>query len=562
MKKEIWTTFTILVLILCCLLFIQKDKLYKVVDVVSPVEIVFDGGNFKYSDLDCFDSEYTHKNKELAEKLNITETEAFILGNLGKYWAVNLLKGRYVYFIKGQDIVYLKRSYREKFNYSGYCLNDSKPCYDYGFNKKIEEIRRAKYVVFDIDNEKAYEPSDSLVRNLKHYILIRKYNVPKNVTVNYSVQRQGQTKAYVDMGKIKVFFTDSTLKLKPDRNCDSSVCREILTNINNAKETIDMAIYGYSRTPAIEKALIAAIERGVKVRLVYDMNPSGQNIYPNTDIITKIISDNKSDIGSIEANSIMHNKFYIFDNKILITGSANLSHTDMSGFNSNVIAVIESEEIAQMYKKEFEQMYGGRFHNAKSIYQNKRVNLSGTNVEVYFSPKDKGIGNAVIPLINNAKKYIYIPVFVLTDRKTTEALIRAKNRGVDVRMIIDALNASVQHSKHKELRQGGIPVKTENYAGKMHSKSMIIDDEYTIIGSMNFSNSGENKNDENMLVIQNPEITKAYKEFFLYQWNKIDDKWLKLNARAEGKDSIGSCTDGLDNNYDGLTDLDDPACKP
>jgi len=140
-------------------------------------------------------------------------------------------------------------------------------------------------------------------------------------------------------------------------------------------------------------------------------------------------------------------------------------------------------------------------------------------------------------------------------------LIAAKKRGVDVRIIIDALNASVEHSKHKELRNGGILVKTENYAGKMHSKSMIIDDKYTVVGSMNFSYSGENKNDENLLVIQNPQMTKAYKEFFLYQWDRIDDKWLKLNARAEGKDSIGSCSDGLDNNYDGLTDMEDPACR-
>ena len=95
----------------------------------------------------------------------------------------------------------------------------------------------------------------------------------------------------------------------------------------------------------------------------------------------------------------------------------------------------------------------------------------------------------------------------------------------------------------------------------MHSKSMIIDDKYTIIGSMNFSYSGENKNDENLIVIKNSEITKQYKDFFLYQWSRIDDKWLKLNARAEGKDSIGSCTDGLDNNYDGLIDTDDPACR-
>ena len=78
---------------------------------------------------------------------------------------------------------------------------------------------------------------------------------------------------------------------------------------------------------------------------------------------------------------------------------------------------------------------------------------------------------------------------------------------------------------------------------------------------MNFSYSGENKNDENLVVITDMKIAKAYKEFFLYQWSRIDDRWLKLNARAEGKDSIGSCSDGLDNNYDGLTDMEDPACR-
>ena len=90
---------------------------------------------------------------------------------------------------------------------------------------------------------------------------------------------------------------------------------------------------------------------------------------------------------------------------------------------------------------------------------------------------------------------------------------------------------------------------------------MIVDDKYTIIGSMNFSNSGENKNDENIVLIEDPEIAKFYKDFFLYQWNKIDDKWLYKNVRAESKESLGSCYDGLDNNYDGLTDLEDPACK-
>ena len=257
----------------------------------------------------------------------------------------------------------------------------------------------------------------------------------------------------------------------------------------------------------------------------------------------------------------MHNKFYIFDNKTVITGSANLSHTDMSGYNTNSVIVINSEDIAKIYTAEFEQMYGGKFHLDKSKTERKLINLGNTILDIYFSPQDKSLKNGVIPLINKAQKYIYIPTFLLTDKKVTESLINAKKRGVEIKIIVDALNASAIHSKHKELRENGVLVKTENYAGKMHSKSMIIDDTYTVIGSMNFSNSGENKNDENLVIIKDTDIAKFYKNFFLYQWGRIDDKWLKLNARAEGKDSIGSCSDGIDNNYDGLTDMKDPACK-
>jgi phosphatidylserine/phosphatidylglycerophosphate/cardiolipin synthase-like enzyme len=95
-------------------------------------------------------------------------------------------------------------------------------------------------------------------------------------------------------------------------------------------------------------------------------------------------------------------------------------------------------------------------------------NLKNNNLKIYFSPQDKSITNAILPIIKNAQKYIYIPTFVLTEKRITEELIKAKQRGVDVKIIIDALNASIHHSKHNELRAGGLLVKTENYAGKMH----------------------------------------------------------------------------------------------
>ena len=142
-----------------------------------------------------------------------------------------------------------------------------------------------------------------------------------------------------------------------------------------------------------------------------------------------------------------------------------------------------------------------------------------------------------------------------------DALVNAKKRGVKVKIIADATNTNATKSKIELLRNAKIPVKVENYAGKVHSKSIIIDDKYIVAGSMNFSNSGENRNDENVLIIEDLRLAKYYKGFFEYLWKKIPDKYLQHNVRAESKYSIGSCSDGIDNNFDGKIDKNDIGCQ-
>ena len=258
----------------------------------------------------------------------------------------------------------------------------------------------------------------------------------------------------------------------------------------------------------------------------------------------------------------MHNKFAIFDNQKVYTGSMNFSTTGLSGFNHNSVVVINSKKLANIYTKEFSQMFEGKFHTLKQkSEQNLNITDGNTTISIYFSPQDKGVVNGVVPIVKNAKKYIYIPTFILTHNELFQELLNAKKRGVDVKIIIDATSVGVTHSKIKLLRTSGIAVKTENYAGKMHAKSMIIDDEYVVVGSANFSSSGENKNDENMLIIKNRKFAKLYKDFFEYFWLKIPDKYLKYNAPAESKYSIGSCNDGLDNDFDGKIDFADEGCQ-
>ena len=560
----------IIVFILLVVLLITKPNFCeKVAKITSPIEILLENGDIiKLKELDSFDSYYSQKNSDLAQKFAISENEAFVIGSLAKYWTQNILLSRKVKVING-DIVYNRQNYRIKFENSPFCIKNGRISNKASFEKQLESVRKGNYIILDLDSDTAFPISKDNANFLKNYIVVRKSHI-KNFVKNKNsktinsiiieptpIPKQTNYISKLDLGNIKIIVSDSTSKTRPDRNCSSNICKEILYKINHTQNTLDMAIYGYSSTPDIEKALQAAINRGVKIRMVYDIDSKGNNIYPDTEKFIKLISDNKNDKDSSEVNNTMHNKFYIFDGSSIITGSANLSHTDMSGYNSNAIIVIESKEIAKFYENEFNQMYAGRFHNNK----NSNPNKTHKNITVFFSPQDKSIRNGILPLIRNAKKYIYVPSFVITEKNFVSELINAKNRGVDVKIIVDSLNANNNSSKHKELRSAGIPVKAENYAGKMHSKTIVIDDEYLILGSMNFSSSGENRNDENLVILKDSRAAKFYKDFFIYQWSRIPDKWLKYVPRAEGRDSVDSCYDGIDNNYDGFKDSEDPACK-
>lgn len=370
---------------------------------------------------------------------------------------------------------------------------------------------------------------------------------------------------------VEFYVTDYTKQYYPSSKCLTTACQSLLREINSAKNTIDFAIYGIDKQPEIMKALIRAQKRGVKIRWVFDVDKNGKSIYSENFSLQKVLLNSRNDIdlvnGGVKPNgkkvkdAIMHNKFFIFDDKKVWTGSANISKTDLSGFNANSAILIESNAVAAIYKTEFEKMYNGSFHQLKTETISNQTVLSNSAISVYFSPQDKAISKHLVPIVNEAKNYVYIPVFVITHKDFVQSLLNAKRRGVDVRVIVDATSASSPSSAVKTLRGNGVKVKTENRAGKMHMKSMIVDDKYTIIGSMNFTKSGEAYNDENVLIIKNSELTKKFKSKFLYFYNDIPDKWLTKNPMAESMNSINSCYDGIDNDFDGKVDFADESCN-
>jgi phosphatidylserine/phosphatidylglycerophosphate/cardiolipin synthase-like enzyme len=386
--------------------------------------------------------------------------------------------------------------------------------------------------------------------------------IHKSHSLKYQKQNYIKNLEFVKSYGFLQMFTEFGIGIyKPSSKCDRKMCKALLNEINSAQKNIDMAIYDISIESEIFNALKNAKKRGVNIRVITDSSFKKNNEYAYN--LLSSISSSISDDSINQKNSsrLMHNKFLIFDNKKVWTGSTNLTTTGLSGFNSNVSFLLNSKDAAEIYEKEFENFLNKKFHSSKSKIIKNPISLNGINYEIYFSPKDLIINQQIISYVKSAKNYIYIPIFIITHKELATELVNAKKRGVDIKIIIDATSSRNKYSEHTFLRENNISVKTENFAGKMHIKAIIIDDKIVFAGSMNYTKSGNIYNDENVLKIENPQIAKDMKQNFMYIWNKIPDKYLKTDPAAESLESIGSCFDGIDNDYDGKIDFEDSSCR-
>ena len=393
-------------------------------------------------------------------------------------------------------------------------------------------------------------------------------------------------------------------KTGPKNECIDNICTSLLNLIENAQSSIDFAVYGLRGQPQILDALIRAEKRGVFIRGIIDKTVDGKSYYTDTYLLEKelnnIKSDHQADLKTkrylerknVKDNSecerpnftdgplqcfegkgyaskekifftgdIMHNKFFVVDKRFIWTGSANLSDTGTGGYNANIVAELDSVYFAAFYIQEFEQMYMlGNHHRQKKQLRKQEIKkyINPSTISLFFSPQGYAMYRGVIPLIDQAKESIDLSIFFLTHKNASKALVEAKKRGVKVRVILDATGATNGYSKHKYLRENNIETKVENWGGKMHMKSALIDKKHIIVGSMNWTSAGESKNDENTLIILNDSKNgKKISKFFEELWSSIPDKFLYKDPAPESLDSGSSCFDGIDNDFDRKVDKKD-----
>jgi len=137
--------------------------------------------------------------------------------------------------------------------------------------------------------------------------------------------------------------------------------------------------------------------------------------------------------------------------------------------------------------------------------------------EVFFSLYDNP-QKEIIKNINQAEAFINIAMYIFTDREIAIPLVKACERGVKVRLYLDKEQVDYKYSQSRFLVQKGIKtrISTNNYI--MHNKFAIIDNRILLTGSYNWTFSANNRNDENLMVIDDPELIEIFQNQFVNLW--------------------------------------------
>ena len=337
-------------------------------------------------------------------------------------------------------------------------------------------------------------------------------------------------------GKINVYFNytgDPSVAI-PGNTANSNVDfqQKLLSRINNARYSIDMAVYSFSGLPSVADALVFAKDRGVKVRVVYDSRATQDNMQTLLDNGILVSRRNT------DTTNIMHNKFFIFDardsilsNDWVWTGSWNITYTELT-WKNNVIE-LNDHALALAYQTEFEEMWGSKtdipdpvnakFGSHKSNITPHNFTIKGINVKSYFSPSD-GTTAQIINAVSSADSSIYLAVMSFTRSDIVSAIQGRYNASVkDIKGIMDDITGT--GNQFTALK--GFADMWANTGSTLHDKYAIIDASFpsshptVITGSHNWSSSAEVYNDENTLMVDDIYIANQYMQDFKKRYNDL-----------------------------------------
>jgi phosphatidylserine/phosphatidylglycerophosphate/cardiolipin synthase-like enzyme len=117
--------------------------------------------------------------------------------------------------------------------------------------------------------------------------------------------------------------------------------------------------------------------------------------------------------------------------------------------------------------------------------------------------------------------------YSFTSKPISLALLDAHKRGIDVRVVVDKLNATARYTLATFLANQGVPVRVDYRYAIMHDKFIVVDGQEVETGSFNYTAGAEDRNAENVLVLHDPAMAQHYGR----EWERLWGESGEMKAR-------------------------------
>ncbi|MEW6733348.1 MAG: phospholipase D-like domain-containing protein, partial [Acidobacteriota bacterium] len=286
----------------------------------------------------------------------------------------------------------------------------------------------------------------------------------------------------------------------------------IVSAINSATKSVDLEVYLLT-DPTVTDALKLAAKRGVQVRVMLEPKPVGEfNNYEEkaTELRAAGVEVKETPPEFNSNSNVDHAKFMVIDGRDLLFGTGNLVKSGLGEsakpeWNNRDFWVYDTRqaavrEAAQLFDRDW------RRESTQNIeFQHLVVTPDNANTQI-------------LNLIDSAQERLYVYNQSLSDQNVIDRIIAAKQRGVDVRVLVSKQESTDGQPDRnqialKQLQEMGIAAQyfTRQY---LHAKAILADNK-TFIGSQNFTSGGLIKNRELGEIFDDQEIAKRLAESFL-----------------------------------------------
>jgi phosphatidylserine/phosphatidylglycerophosphate/cardiolipin synthase-like enzyme len=156
---------------------------------------------------------------------------------------------------------------------------------------------------------------------------------------------------------------------------------------------------------------------------------------------------------------------------------------------------------------------------AQAVYG---ANCDGVVVDVCFRPGVENCMSRIVQAIDTAHDSVYVQAYNFSTPEIIQAIRKAKQRGLQVRVLLDKENRQKRYTAATYLANGGVSVRIDDKVAIAHNKIVIIDNALVIGGSYNYTRSAEARNAENVTLMKSECMAAQFMRNFEARWETAD----------------------------------------